>query len=113
MHFINWDSEIDASISVCDEKGVIVYLNEKAIIHFEKDGGDKLVGANILDCHPEPAKSKLKELLISQKSNIYSIEKNGVKKIIIQKPWYSNGVYKGFVEFVTEIPKDMPHFVRM
>ncbi|MGB7570086.1 MAG: hypothetical protein WBM07_19640 [Chitinivibrionales bacterium] len=112
MDSIHWDSEIDASVSVCDEKGTIVYLNKKAIVQFKKDGGEKLLGTNILDCHPEPAQSKLRELLISPKSNIYSIEKNGVKKIIIQKPWYAKGVYKGFVEIVSEIPGNMPHFDR-
>jgi transcriptional regulator with PAS, ATPase and Fis domain len=112
MTLYNWDNEINASISVCDENGKIVYLNKQALAHFQKEGGERLLGSDILDCHPEPAKSILKNMMFSHKENIYSIEKNGKKRIIIQKPWFAEGVYKGFVEIVTEIPIDLPHFVR-
>ena len=40
------------------------------------------------------------------------IEKNGVKKIIYQSPWYKEGEYAGFVELSLEIPLEMPHFIR-
>jgi ribosomal protein S6 len=71
-----------------------------------------LIGANILDCHPEPARTKLKGLLESGRANIYTIEKKGVKKLIYQAPWYKDGEYAGIVELSLEIPWDMPHFVR-
>ncbi len=109
---INFVDELDASIIVCDCEGIILYLNKRAIKNYEKSGGEKLIGTNLLDCHPEPAKSKLKELLLTQQSNTYTIEKNGVKKIILQKPWYENGEYKGFFEMSVEIPKEMNHFIR-
>lgn len=108
----NWFNELEASITVCDTAGIILFMNQLAIKTFEKYGGEQLIGENLLDCHPEPAKSKLKELLITQKTNIYTIEKNGIRKIIIQKPWYENGNYQGLVEIATEIPIDMPNFSR-
>ena len=40
------------------------------------------------------------------------IEKNGVKKLIYQAPWYEEGVYRGIVELSLPIPFDLPHFVR-
>ena len=42
----------------------------------------------------------------------YTIEKNGVKKLIYQIPWYENGEFMGLVEFSLEIPFEMPHYIR-
>ena len=39
-------------------------------------------------------------------------EKNGVKKLIYQTPWYENGEFMGLVEFSLEIPFEMPHYIR-
>jgi len=75
-----------------------------------KDGD--LVGKSLLDCHPEPARSILISLLETQQANTYTIEKNGIKKIIQQKPWYTQGVFSGLVEMSSEIPFDMPHSIR-
>jgi hypothetical protein len=43
---------------------------------------------------------------------MYTTEKNGIKKLVYQSPWYKDGQYAGFVEFVLEIPFEMPHFIR-
>ena len=45
-------------------------------------------------------------------TNAYTIEKNGVKKLIYQTPWYENGEFMGLVEFSLEIPFEMPHYIR-
>jgi hypothetical protein len=48
----------------------------------------------------------------TQQTNVYTIEKNGVKKLIYQAPWYEEGQYCGFLELSLEIPFEMPHFNR-
>lgn len=108
----DWVKEFPGAVTVCDRDGRIIEMNEKACNTFAKDGGAALVGKNVLDCHPEPARSKLKALMAEQKKNAYTIEKNGVKKLIYQSPWYEDGKYMGFVELSLEIPFEMPHFVR-
>ncbi len=107
-----WWQELPGSVMVCDREGIILLMNDKARQSFGSDGGERLLGTNVLDCHPEPSRSKLKNMLASGEINRYTIEKNGVKKLIYQSPWYCNGVYQGFVELALEIPFDMPHFVR-
>ena len=87
-------------------------MNDRAARGFEKDGGRALIGKNILECHPEPARSKTQTLLLTRQKNVYTIEKNGVKKLIFQSPWYRNGEFAGFVELSLEIPFEVPHFVR-
>ena len=106
-----WVEEFVGSVVVCDPEGIILVMNEKAVTVFQKRGGKQLLGSNLLDCHPEPARSKLKQLMEQRRTNIYTIEKKGVKKLIYQAPWHVNAEYRGFVEIVIEIPATMPHFI--
>jgi len=108
----NWAAELPVAVTVCDNAGIIVYMNDKSKKIFAKDGGAALIGKSVYDCHPEPARSNLEGMMEQQKINSYTIEKNGVKKLIYQTPWFENGEYKGFVELSLEIPFDLPHFVR-
>jgi transcriptional regulator with PAS, ATPase and Fis domain len=108
----NWINEFPAAITVCDKEGIILEMNEKSCKTFEKDGGRNLTGSNLYDCHPEPSKTALNELMQKQVTNAYTIEKNGIKKLIYQSPWYDNGQFMGLVEISMEIPFEMPHFVR-
>lgn len=107
-----WIKDLPAAVTVCDREGIILEMNEKSGKMFEKTGGRKLLGSNLLDCHPGPAREKLAEMLKNQATNCYTIEKNGAKKMIYQTPWYDGGEYRGFVEFVFEIPLEMPHYER-
>ena len=107
-----WANELGAALTVCDREGRILDMNDRAAKTFAKDGGRELVGKNLLDCHPEPARTKLKGMLESGRSNCYTIEKQGVRKLIYQAPWFEKGEYRGFVELSFEIPEMMPHFVR-
>lgn len=112
MPMPNWAKEFPGAITVCDKDGTILDMNDRAAQVFAADGGRALIGRNALDCHPEPARTKLRGLLESGKPNVYTIEKKGVRKLIYQAPWYENGEYRGFVELSLEIPEAMPHFVR-
>jgi len=108
----NYFNELPVSITVCDKNGVILYMNAKSIATFAKDGGAGLVGRHLQDCHSPASIEKLNILLSEQKSNTYTIEKNGVHKMIHQTPWFEQGEYSGIIEFSFEIPVDVPHFVR-
>ncbi len=112
MSYPDWTAECPGSIIVCDPQGVILELNERAAQGFPAEGGRALIGQNLLDCHSEPARTKLVEMMRGRQKNVYTIEKNGVWKLIYQTPWFENGEYRGFVELSLEIPPEMPHFIR-
>jgi transcriptional regulator with PAS, ATPase and Fis domain len=112
MTHIDWTSQFPASITVCDRDGILLEMNDKAAAVFESDGGRALIGSNMLDCHPEQARLKTERLLQTQATNVYTIEKNGKRKLIFQAPWYADGVFAGLVELALELPAEMPHFVR-
>ena len=107
-----WINEFPGAFTVCDPDGIILVMNDKSAQVFEADGGKSLIGSNLLDCHPMAARAKLERLMETQERNVYTIEKNGVKKLIYQSPWYENGRCMGWVELALEIPFEMPHFVR-
>jgi transcriptional regulator with PAS, ATPase and Fis domain len=107
-----WVQGFAGAITVCDPDGNILEMNDKAVRTFQEQGGAALIGTNMLDCHPEPARTKTRELLDSRRTNVYTIEKRGQKKLIYQAPWYQDGQYRGFVELSLELPADMPHFIR-
>jgi PAS domain-containing protein len=107
-----WAAEFPGAITVCDTQGVILDMNEKAIQGYAASGGRALIGRNALDCHPEPARAKLQNMLAEGRTNVYTIEKKGVKKLIYQAPWYREGTLAGFVELSLEIPAELPHFIR-
>jgi len=107
-----WVQEFSGAITVCDPEGIILEMNDQAAEMFQELGGKNLLGSNLHDCHPEPARTKLKLLMEKQRENIYTVEKNSIKRLIYQTPWYINGKYSGFVEIALILPASMPHFIR-
>ncbi|MGD0781992.1 MAG: PAS domain-containing protein [Candidatus Aminicenantales bacterium] len=112
MNANSWIREFPGAVTVCDTQGTILEMNDRAVQAFADDGGGALIGKNVLDCHPEPSRTKMRTMLAEGRKNVYTIEKRGVKKLIFQCPWTEEGAYRGFVELSLEIPFDMPHFVR-
>ncbi|MEG1556266.1 MAG: diguanylate cyclase [Bacteroidales bacterium] len=103
--------ETPFAVTICDKNGNILEMNDKSVNTFVKDG-QSIIGNSLLKCHPEPARTKLLALLENHEINAYTIEKNGVKKLIYQSPWYENGEFMGYIELSMEIPFEMNHFVR-
>lgn len=108
---MNYLEEADVAITICDREGKILEMNQQSKEVNQKPGED-LIGKNILDCHPEPARSLLVHLMEHEEKHVYTIEKKGKKKLIYQVPWYKDGVYMGFAELSMVIPFEMDHKVR-
>jgi PAS domain-containing protein len=107
-----WLDGIAVAATVCNLDGTCLYLNEQAARLFANDGGRALLGKNLLDCHPERARSMFAAQLSGPSPNTYTIEKNGKRKLIHQIPWYQGDVFAGVVELSFELPASIPHFVR-
>jgi transcriptional regulator with PAS, ATPase and Fis domain len=112
MENLAWMGSIDVAITVCDCEGIIVYMNDQSARTFSSDGGRALLGNKLWECHPEAAREKIGRIMKTGASNSYTIEKNGVKKLIHQTPWHENGALRGLVEFSLVIPLVLPHFIR-
>jgi transcriptional regulator with PAS, ATPase and Fis domain len=110
MNDHEWIAAFPGAITVCDSNGIITEMNDKARKTFAD--GDKLIGTSVLDCHPEPARTRVRELLETGSTNVYTIEKKGAKKLIYQAPWFKDGKPAGLVELSLEIPAVLPHHKR-
>ena len=102
----------DIAVTVCAKDGTILDMNEKSRKTFLKPGREELIGRNVLDCHPEPARSLLDDMLKNPRSNVYTVEKEGQKKLIYQTPWYDGDTYAGFMELSIVLPETIPNRVR-
>jgi transcriptional regulator with PAS, ATPase and Fis domain len=109
---MNWTDGFLGAITVCDREGIVVYMNDLSKKQFAKHDDGDLVGKSLIVCHPEPARSMLLKMLAEPISNSYTIEKNGIRKMIHQSPWMENGEFKGVIEISFEIPIKTPHHVR-
>ena len=107
-----WIREFPGAITVCDEHGAIVEMNDRSAATYARDGGRALVGSDLRACHPDAARAKFEALLASRQANVYTIVKHGVRKLIYQSPWYRDGRFAGIVELSLEIPRELPEFVR-
>lgn len=99
-------------MTVSDRRGVIVYMNDAAIERYGPYGGAALIGSNMLDCHPEPSRTKVAEMLATPGVNAYTIERAGVRSLVYQTTWYEQGEAAGLVELILDLPEAMEHFVR-
>jgi hypothetical protein len=111
-HSPDWIEHLPAAVTVTDEHGTILELNEASRVVFAADGGAALAGRSVFDCHPEPARTKTFELYAGRQPNHYTIRKNGRRKIVHQLPYFVDGVFRGFVEVSIPIPDELPEFDR-
>ncbi len=99
--------EINVAVTVCDTEGVVLYQNAKSVTV----NGD-VRGQSMFPCHNERSCGIIRRLVEEGGTNVYTIEKKGVHKLIYQTAWREDGVVRGLVEFSIETPSDMPHYVR-
>lgn len=104
---IPWADEIDGAVTVCDTEGTVLYQNGRSIAV----NGD-VRGRSLLPCHNERSRTLIRRLLDEGGRNVYTIEKQGVRKLIYQTVWRENGEVRGLVELSLEIPETMPHYIR-
>ena len=101
---------MNCAVTVCDTGGTILYMNDKARTTFARHGD--MIGKNLFDCHSERSLEILRRLTAEGGSNAYTIEKQGVRKMIYQTAWRTGDKVGGLVEISMEIPAEMPHYIR-
>lgn len=111
MNDFDWAEGMACSVTVADKDCVITYMNRRAREQYKKHGN--LVGKNLLDCHNERSRGIIRRILETGGTNSYTIEKNGVRKMIYQTACTgADGRVEGIVEVSMVIPDELPHYVR-
>lgn len=101
---------MNCAVTVCDKEGIIIYMNDKAKDTFAKHGD--LIGKSLIPCHNDNSRAIIAKLLETGGTNAYTIQKNGLKKMIYQTAWKENAEVAGLVEISMVIPEDLPHYIR-
>ena len=109
----DWFNGIPIAITVSDCEGNILEMNDASAKVFEKYGGRELIGDKLENYHKQHSIDIMQRLLTeSDSTNVYTIEKNGQKKMIFQTTWKQDGKIAGLIEFSLVIPMEMPHYIR-
>ena len=109
----DWVTGFPGAVTVSDADHRVVFMNHAAADTWKSKGGMALVGEDLLDCHNDRSRAIIEELLSSGGTNVYTVEKNGVRKLIYQSAWKDpSGAVAGLVEISLVLPDEMPHFVR-
>lgn len=108
----DWALEFPGAVTVCDRDFTIIYMNDKSAKTFAKWGGEALLGKSLEGCHKPESIATMRRILETGEPNVYTIEKEGQKKLIYQAPWRKEGVIAGLVELSLVLPAEMPHFKR-
>ena len=109
----DWAMGTNCAITVCDSECRIIFMNERSREVFAGRGGATLIGHNLFDYHNERSAAIIRHMLSTGESNSYTIEKQGVHKIIYQTPWRdAAGNIAGLVEISMPVPPELPHYVR-
>lgn len=106
----DWAEGVNCAVTICDADGVILYMNRRSRETFASHG--PLIGKNLFECHSPESQAKIRHLLATGESNAYTIEKNGLHKMIYQTPWRRDGQIAGLVELSMVIAPTLPHHVR-
>lgn len=107
----HWADEVDYAVTIADKNCQIIYMNRRSRETFCKNG-EELVGKNLMDCHPKHARDIITRLLREGGSNVYSITKKGINKLIFQSAWKLDDEIAGLVETSMVLPPEMKHFDR-
>lgn len=109
----DWAFGMNCAVTVADADCNIIYMNERSLATFANRGGADLIGHNLMEYHNENSKAIIRRLLAEGGVNVYTISKDGVRKMIYQTAWRNEeGVVAGLVEISMIIPEEMPHYVR-
>lgn len=102
-----WADELDCAVTVCDTEGIVLFQNSRSLAV-----NGNVSGRSLIPCHNDRSRGIIARLLAEGGKNVYTIQKQGVRKLIYQTVWRREGVIGGLVEFSLEIPEEMPHYVR-
>jgi PAS domain-containing protein len=100
---------LQGEIVIADENIDIVYMNEVALRHYEKDGGAALIGRSLLDCHNPESGRKIREMYEAfaggnLQARQWLTPKDGYAQRVIVAPIVRDGQVKGCLELVIREP---------
>lgn len=108
-HIPDWAKTMKCGITVCNAEGIIIYMNERAV----EMKHSNLVGRDVMLCHNPHSQEIIRHLLAEGGQHVYTIEKDGMRKLLYQSSWLDeDGKVGGLCEIMAFLDGEIPHFVR-
>lgn len=110
----NWAEGLDeVAITITNSKGEFIDMNKTSKQVNLKDITKTVVGQHISHCHNARSNKIIEGMINNKSKNIYTITKNGRKKLIYQSPWFEeDGSFGGLIEISMFLPDELPHYNR-
>jgi PAS domain S-box-containing protein len=95
-----------AAVTVADEDGRIIFLNDLAAEHYGDRGGESLLGTDLFDCHNSESQTKIKELYARYRAGDLTPtryrdeDEDGLADGIILIPLVVDGRFRGIAELM-------------
>ena len=105
-------SGLRAAVTVADEEGRIVFLNDRAIAHYQYGGGEVLIGTSLYDCHNESSQDKIDSLYARYRAGdliptrYYEDRGDGTAQSVVLIPIAVEGHFRGVAELIWDEQPD-------
>lgn len=97
-----------AAVTVADEDGRIVFMNDLAVEQYQDRGGERLVGTDLYDCHNPDSRKKIRQLYARYRTGDLAPTRyreargDGLAEGIILIPLVVDGHFRGIAELMWE-----------
>ncbi len=102
-----------AAVTIADENGRIIFLNDLAIEHYGDRGGEMLLGTNLDDCHNPRSRARIRALYARYRAGDltptrYHEEKgNDLAESIVLIPLIVDERFRGVAELMWDERPDL------
>jgi len=95
-----------AAVTIADQDYLISFMNDRAAVFYAEDGGEKLIGRNLLDCHRDEHKTVIRAAYDRYRAGDltptrYRAQKEGgASESIVHIPVMVEGQFRGIAELI-------------
>ena len=95
-----------AVVTIADETGHIVYLNDLALEHYGARGGEDLVGTHLDDCHNPTSQAEIEAMYARYRAGdltptrYHQVKEDGLGETIVLIPLVTEGRVRGVAELM-------------
>mgnify|MGYP006300529317 FL=1 len=103
-----------ATVTIADEDGRIVFLNDRAVAHYADRGGRELIGTHLNDCHNPTSQKKIHQMYTRYRAGDLSPTRyhqqqgDSTALTIVVLPIVVEGEFRGIAELMWN---ERPEFV--
>ncbi len=95
-----------AVVTIADETGHIIYLNDLALQHYGDRGGEQLVGTHLNDCHNPTSQAEIEAMYARYRTGDFTptryhhVKEDGLDETIVLIPLVTDGRLRGVAELM-------------